>query len=209
MRSDDVVLVPLDAGIIRTRLCADDFELQRPVSGSPRRLHFGPEFPGDALAMYDRLLREAGDGGVVARTYVVVRGSEVVGQVGTLGEPVDGAVEVGYGINASARGRGVATRALGTLLELLDVARVRICTAVDNLASGRVAENNGFAVVDRFDGPEGTLLVWSRTLRARAEGSFQCQIRAEGSVQLAQDGSESGHTTGPARIAGRRSNHSA
>lgn len=166
MSSDDMVLVPLDADIIHARLFADDFTLERTVDGSARQLHFGREFPGvEALELYHRLLGQAGEHGIVDGTYVVVEGNEVIGQVGTLGPPAGGAVEVGYGINPSAQGRGVATRALGALLERLDVGRVRLCTAVSNPASGRVAEKTGFTVVDTVDDDfDGKILIWSMSL---------------------------------------------
>ncbi|MEP6629037.1 MAG: GNAT family N-acetyltransferase [Lapillicoccus sp.] len=162
-----VALLPLDAQMISARLGADDFRLVRAVAGEERELHFGPEFPGDAIVLYPRLLEQAGNGAVPG-SYVVVDldTDEVVGQLGTMGPPEGDDVEIGYGINASAWGRGIASQAVGDLLALLDaspgIGRVVARTAVLNPASGRVLEKNRFLVVGREDSPEGELLVWGR-----------------------------------------------
>ena len=56
--------------------------------------------------------------------------------------------EVSYWVAASARGRGVATRALRLLSDwafaVLDVREIRLWTHADNLASQRVAEAAGY-----------------------------------------------------------------
>ncbi len=162
-----VELLPLDAHMISARLDADDFRLERTIAGEQRELHFGPEFPGDAIVLYRRLLEQAGDGAVPGSYVIVDLGTgEVVGQLGTMGPPEGEEVEIGYGINASAWGRGIASRAVGDLLALLDarpeIGRVVARTAVLNPASGRVLEKNRFLVVRRQDSPEGELLVWDR-----------------------------------------------
>lgn len=74
--------------------------------------------------------------------YQILVEDEVVGGIGFHGPPRDGLVEVGYGVVASARGQGVATTALRSLLEVasgLDGVR-RVCgrTSRDNVASQRV-----------------------------------------------------------------------
>lgn len=162
-----VELLPLDAEMITARLDSDDFHLARTLAGERRDLHFGPEFPGEAIVLYPRLLEQAGNGAVPG-SYVVVDldSDEVVGQLGTMGPPEGEEVEIGYGINASAWGRGVASTAVGELLVVLDahpgVGRVVARTAVLNPASGRVLEKNRFVVVGREDSSEGELLVWDR-----------------------------------------------
>ena len=56
--------------------------------------------------------------------------------------------EVGYWVAPHARGRGVATAAVRLLsaaaFEQLDIIRLDLIAAVDNVASGRVAEKAGF-----------------------------------------------------------------
>ncbi len=162
-----VELLPLDGEMVRVRLDTDDFQLVRAVAGRPRALHFGPEFPGDAIVLYPRF-RGLGEDGVVAGSYVIVDldTDEVVGQLGTMGPPSGEQVEIGYGINVSASGRGIATQAVHDLLVVLDarsdVGRVVARTAEANPASGRVLEKNGFVATGREDSTEGELLIWDR-----------------------------------------------
>jgi ribosomal-protein-alanine N-acetyltransferase len=170
-----VALVALDAEIVRCRLAADDFRLERPIAGTSRSLHFGPEFPGEALGFYPSFLEEAVDGSVIEGSYVVVDvgSGEVLGQVGTIGSPRNATVEIGYGMNAAVHGRGIATDAVGALVTILasngsvDIVTAR--TSVTNPASGRVLEKNGFSVTGREKSDEGDLLVW--TLATAHHGS--------------------------------------
>ena len=167
-----VTLLPLDAEIVRCRLETDDFRLERVIAGTVRSLHFGPEFPGDALVLYRGFLEATDDDSVVAGSFVVVDAvtGEVVGQVGTMGPSCDEEVEIGYGMNRAVQGRGAATAAVRALVAFLastgSVARVIARTAVANPASGRVLEKNGFEVTGRQDSDEGELLVWAHDVRA-------------------------------------------
>jgi RimJ/RimL family protein N-acetyltransferase len=166
-----VTLVPLDAEIVRRRLESDDFRLERVIAGDVRVLHFGPEFPGDALVLYRRFLDALDDDPIVAGSYVVVDPAtgEVVGQVGTMGPPGGEDVEIGYGMNRAVHGRGAATAAVRALVTLLastgSVTWVIARTAVANPAIGRVLEKNGFEVTGRQDSDEGELLVWAHDVR--------------------------------------------
>lgn len=81
--------------------------------------------------------------------YAIVERSSglTVGGVGFHREPVDGSVEIGYGLAPVARGRGIATEAVRALL---DVARAHVGLTViaetddGNVASERVLERCGF-----------------------------------------------------------------
>jgi RimJ/RimL family protein N-acetyltransferase len=59
--------------------------------------------------------------------------------------------EIGYWTHPDARGRGVMTRATATVVDHafdgLGLRKVRVCAAVDNIASRRVIEANGFRLV--------------------------------------------------------------
>ena len=163
----DVVLIALDAEIVRCRLAADDFWLERPIAGTARSLHFGPEFPGEALAMYPTFLTQTVERSVVDGSYVVVDvgSGEVLGQVGTIGSPRNATVEIGYGMNAAVHGRGIATIAVSAIVTFLassdSVETVTARTSVTNPASARVLEKNGFVVTGREQSDEGDLLVWT------------------------------------------------
>ncbi|WP_412739909.1 GNAT family N-acetyltransferase [Krasilnikovia sp. MM14-A1259] len=79
----------------------------------------------------------------------IVEGDQVLGGI-ALRYEFDGAApplgHLGYGVRPSARGRGVATWALGRMLgeaRRVGLAHVRIMCAPDNLASARVIERQG------------------------------------------------------------------
>lgn len=88
--------------------------------------------------------------------FAILRAADrvAVGGVGFHGPPCDGAVEVGYDLSASARGRGLATEALGLLcgwaLRQPGVAGVIAGTEPANGPSQRVLDRVGFTrVADR------------------------------------------------------------
>jgi RimJ/RimL family protein N-acetyltransferase len=80
---------------------------------------------------------------------VVDDGGHVVGELGTKAPPdADGRVEIGYGLAGPARGRGLGTRAVATLVDWLvdqpDVTTLVAHVAVDNRPSQRLLERLGF-----------------------------------------------------------------
>ena len=91
---------------------------------------------------------------------LVVLDGVVVGMVGvTRGPDERGAVEVGYGVVAAVRRRGVATRALMGLLDELrecSVRRVVARTDRDNVASQGVLARAGFRIV----GEDARQVLW-------------------------------------------------
>ena len=94
-------------------------------------------------------------GGCQAGTFLIRRRRDalVVGDCGTVGGPDDdGAVEIGYGLAASARGAGLATDAVrslsGWLLGRPGVRRVVAETHQANVRSRAVLERAGFVVTD-------------------------------------------------------------
>ena len=81
--------------------------------------------------------------------------------------------EIGYWTVADARGRGVATAAVaaasGWAFATLGVDRIELCHAVENVASGRVAEKAGYLFEGRLrrsyrygDGVKHDELLWAR-----------------------------------------------
>jgi RimJ/RimL family protein N-acetyltransferase len=87
--------------------------------------------------------------GAVEGSFAIVdaRTGELLGSIGVrqLG---DGVGQIGYWITCEARGRGVATRALGAIsrwaFDTLELARLQLITEPENLASQRVAEKARF-----------------------------------------------------------------
>ena len=91
-------------------------------------------------------------------TFLVVLDGTVVGECGWFGPPgPDGEVEIGYGLAAPSRGRGLGTAAVRLLLDWLgeqpDVRRVVARTEATNAASRALLTRLGFAV-DAADGAE-------------------------------------------------------
>lgn len=96
---------------------------------------------------------------------------EAVGQLGTIGPPdAQGAVEIGYGLNPAAWGRGYATEAVAALtahlLQREGVRAVTAQTALSNRASERVLEKVGFIRTGRgWNEEDGELTTWAFSRR--------------------------------------------
>ena len=163
LTTDRLVLAPLSLALIRRRLAADNFALDIAAVGT---VQFGPTWPGDALAMFPSFLSAAIDPVPLSFVAIDRETARVVGQLGATSEPSDGGeIEIGYGFGVA--GHGYATEAVAALVaHLLDTAYISVVTAntaVENLASQRVLEKNGFAQVDRsWNEEDGDLLVWRR-----------------------------------------------
>jgi len=74
-----------------------------------------------------------------------------VGGIGFKGQPIDGCVEIGYGLAPSARGHGYAAEAVTGLLTVAvdhGLSRVTAETTPDNVASQRTLLRAGFHLVD-------------------------------------------------------------
>jgi len=85
--------------------------------------------------------------------FVEERVGAVVGSGGFKGLPIDGRVEIGYGVAAAYRGRGFATAGVHGLLRVAfgeaGVVEAYAETALDNPASRRVVEKLGFRHLGR------------------------------------------------------------
>ncbi len=101
-------------------------------------------------------------------SWLIVEADTIVGLCGYKRCPTpDGEVEIGYGVAAAWRGRGIATRAVAALLDRAAesgaIRRMTAETAVDNIASRRVLERNGFTPIGaRHDAEDGPLVQWGR-----------------------------------------------
>lgn len=83
----------------------------------------------------------------------VVEGDRVLGGI-ALRHEASPFGDIGYGIRPSARGRGLATWALGWMLDearALGLDRILLVCAVDNLASAATIEHNGGVLEDVLD----------------------------------------------------------
>jgi len=131
----------------------------------PWRLAPGePIAPAEVLAMLGELadtIRPQFD----PAAWLVIEDGEVVGLISLVVPPAQGTIRIGYGVAAGRAGQGVATRAVGDLLDWARadhrVDRVTAETGHHNIASHRVLERNGFVRIGtRFDAEDGHLIVW-------------------------------------------------
>lgn len=103
-------------------------------------------------------------------SWLIVDQDHVVGLCSFKRPPdLAGFAEIGYGVAASCRRRGYATRAVSLLID--EVARTREATrlqaetAIYNLSSQRVLERTSFTRVGtRRDPSDGDLILWSRAI---------------------------------------------
>jgi len=102
----------------------------------------------------------------------MVEDDEIVGLCSITAGPGENAtIDIGYGVAEVCRGRGVATRAICEVLTWAagrpDIDAVTAETSVDNPASQRVLERNGFVRVGtRIDVEDGDLICWRATTMA-------------------------------------------
>jgi ribosomal-protein-alanine N-acetyltransferase len=135
-----------------------------------RVIHFGPDWPGEPLVFFPRLLDRLDDAEAVENSFTVVdrKAGEAIGEVGTKGTAdADGVVEIGYGLVPGARGRGLATEAVGALVDHLlsldGITGVTAHTAMDNVASQRVLAKTGFRRIGTsWTRDDGDLITWAR-----------------------------------------------
>jgi RimJ/RimL family protein N-acetyltransferase len=136
-------------------------EVARAVVGHhPVPLPHAPDWPHEDTADALRPLAEHPDH-TGPGTFLVVEDGVVVGDCGWFGPPADGVAEIGYGLAPSARGRGVATQAVGQLLRWVaaqGARSVRIEVLAANTSSLRLAERLGFADVGEHAGHRVLLL---------------------------------------------------
>ena len=148
---------------MRERLSSDTFSFDVADIGT---VSFDASWPGDALAMFHRLVGKSDD--PVANSYVAIERATLraVGQLGATGEvEPDGEIEIGYGFGVT--GKGFASEAVEALVTNLlasgRVVAITATTAIDNVASHRVLTKNGFRQTGTSSNEEdGDLLVWRR-----------------------------------------------
>lgn len=97
--------------------------------------------------------------------WLIVQDCEVVGLLSLVRPFADGEICIGYGVAPTRQSRGATTAALVSLLEWARgdrrVERVTAETNLENVASQRVLEHNGFVRIgERVDDEDGALIVW-------------------------------------------------
>ncbi|MEF2278900.1 GNAT family N-acetyltransferase [Deinococcus sp. YIM 134068] len=168
-----LVLVATSLQVIETRLERETFTMPIEVGPETWDVTFPAEWPGDSLDLFPMLaeqLRTAPETVPWGGLLIGKADRAVVGGIGCKSLPdASGTVEIGYGLNPSAWGRGLATEAAHALTDwALTQPNVRRVTAErldTNIGPVRVLEKSGFRRVgERHDEEEGGLLIlWERT----------------------------------------------
>lgn len=101
--------------------------------------------------------------------WIMVEDDEIVGLCSIVRMPEPRGIDIGYGVAPSRWGRGIATRAVADLIgwarsdSRLDWVGAE--TGVDNMASQRVLERNGFERAGtRIDDEDGPLICWRASI---------------------------------------------
>lgn len=97
--------------------------------------------------------------------WIIVEDGEIVGLCSIIRMPENGEIHIGYGVAPSRERRGYVTRAIAQLLEWARkdprVTLVSADTGVENIASQRVLERNGFIrTKERIDPEDGLVICW-------------------------------------------------
>ncbi len=137
-------------GLRLRRWREDDVAAVVTLQSDPQTARFvpvaSPFGPAEGRAWLERSELLWADG--AAASLAVEQDGAVVGQLVTIRKPDPGVVELGWGVLPTARGRGVAGRAVQLLLPWiasLGVVRVEARVDVDNAPSLRVADSAGLA----------------------------------------------------------------
>jgi GNAT superfamily N-acetyltransferase len=104
---------------------------------------------------------DSGAAAVLPTVWFVVRRDDgrILGDMGTHGPPDgEGRVEIGYALAPSARGQGIGSAAVAALVTRLAAVRgirqITAVTGVQNTASRRLLERQGFQLTDRLPATE-------------------------------------------------------
>ena len=138
---------------------------------APRHLRLVPDSaiaPPEILGMLNRLATEI-NAEFSPSAWMIVEDGEIVGLCSIISAPERGEIHVGYGIAPSRERRGYVTRAIGELLEWARkdprVTHVSADTGVENIASQRVLERNGFIRIgERIDPEDGRVICWQASV---------------------------------------------
>lgn len=98
-------------------------------------------------------------------SWLIISNDEIVGLCSVVKMPADRAIHIGYGIAETRRRKGHASRAVAEIVSWArGDDRISTChaeTSVNNIASQRVLEANGFVRTGvRNDPEDGELICW-------------------------------------------------
>ncbi len=104
---------------------------------------------------------DSGAAAILPAVWLIVRRADerVLGDLGTHGPPDSkGCVEIGYSLAPSTRGQGLGTAAVAAFIQRLaavpGIRRLTAVTGVENTASRRLLERQGFRLADPVPGTD-------------------------------------------------------
>jgi len=111
---------------------------------------------------------DSGAAAVLPTVWLIVRRADgrILGDLGTHGPPdSQGCAEIGYSLAPSARGQGIGTAAVaafvGRLAAVPGIRRLTAVTGVQNTASRRLLEHQGFQFTGPIPGTDDVLYILS------------------------------------------------
>jgi [ribosomal protein S5]-alanine N-acetyltransferase len=168
LKTSRLLFVHPSPELLEQRLLHEDSTAEVLGVGSVR---IPPEFAADILFLLpswaEQLRALTKEPSVPGGVLILQAEVLAVGTIGFKNTPAEAReVEIGYGINASHWGLGLASEAVQALItwafETGYATRVTAKTAVNNPASMRVLEKNGFTKVGTdYDPEDGDLIVWA------------------------------------------------
>jgi RimJ/RimL family protein N-acetyltransferase len=144
LHDGDLVLRPWTEGDVPALVAAcNDLEIAKWMPVIP-----SPYTEADAQAFIGGRSRSVPEYTVAENSFAITVDGSLAGAIGMSVNSMNYRGRIGYWVAASARGRGVCTRALRLLsrwgLDELELQRLDLITDPDNVASQRVAEKVGF-----------------------------------------------------------------
>jgi len=174
MQSANLTLIPHTGDSLRAILAGNEaYEKQSGFRVAPaiRELIVSDEVSPDYLARVQ--LATSADPWVLGFAIVLTSENIMIGMCGYKGPPMDGHVEIAYGIAPEYRGKGYATEVAALLtghaFESDKVSIVRAHTLPERNASCRVLTKCGFKLIGEVNDPEdGPVWRWEKE-RARSQ----------------------------------------
>jgi RimJ/RimL family protein N-acetyltransferase len=167
LQTERLLMVETPLEVMERRLGEDDFEADVRAGGNTLRVHFGPEWPGEAIGLFDgeiRRKREDRSYEAMGGTIVERETGEAVGQMSFRHGDERGTIELGYGINPSRWNRGYATEMARAMVswaqQRAEVERIVADCLTTNAGSIRVLEKTGFRRTGERDDEDGRLILW-------------------------------------------------
>lgn len=164
LSTERLLLVPLTRELMERRLAESDLSWSVPTPSGPLVCEIPLEWPGEMLDLFVLMVPQLSQPTeVVEDTWVIIcpERRQLVGACGTTSPLINGEVEIGYGMNPSVAGRGLATEAVGAMIDAFrarpTIRRVIAHTKPGNLASQRVLGKLGFERSGQTGGPGGPL----------------------------------------------------